>query len=882
LYDEENLYFGITCSEPLMNQLSDAPLEPNGPVSERDCVEIFLDPEGKGFAYYQFMASAGNSQRSSYFIEGGSTTIGDYGSRWESAIYKGKDFWSAEVKIPLCSLYQTASSRFSDVWGMNVARERKPGGAELLTWSPTKLRGFHDPTAFNKVRGLPGKSARFDLEFDSLTANPRQADGENWKGNMTIGLVATPLTAGNYRASLRLDGKEVLKSRPITLVPGKNQVVLDEVVYTKLGKNLAELIIENDRNEICGVCVLPVRVEFAPFQITFQEPFYGNCFFPGQKADEVKGSVQLNIPPNLLPKAVAKISLQGPGLAVEPVTTPIKNGQADFCFPVTGMQVGEFQLQCDVLVEGKTVAQQTCLIRKLAQPFKGNAVWLDRNLNLIVNGQPRFVRGWYGAGGWMVSTELLKQPQDLLSKNVNSWGLSSDVTAERTGVVGVKEQVKKDVEPSPAVYEVMKKNIEQHRGDPNLLVWYLADEPECRGLSPVYLRHQYEFVKKLDPFHPVMIISRSPELFTQCADVISPHPYINPRVDDAGKRSLSNPMRASGQQIKTVLQSGKGRIAPWLTPQAFSYGTMSDRFGDFPTFTEYRASVYAAVVNGCKGIFPFMYCEHFNSLDLRMGCDFVYETLAKMDEFLLGPEKPLPISVKAPNDAVEVMLKSVDGKLLLIAVNTEDQDLDATLESPLLQDTKKLWGYRENGEVDLQQGKFKLHFTPYQVHLLSNPVLDQGLKKVETFMSELAAAKAELRKPGNLLYGRGKEIEWGVSESYMSSNPMGMFTLTDGICDSLGFVARVQEKSPAWVEMRFRTFVPKFKSAKIYSATIEDLDFLIWKDGAWQKAGEVRGNQEPVIEFKFDRQLSTVKIKLLLTKVHAGKKAEIYEVELYD
>jgi hypothetical protein len=59
------------------------------------------------------------------------------------------EFWQVEVMIPFSDLGQSAPKP-KDVWRANFYRYNRTKGlpAELLSWSPTRLPGFHQPSRF--------------------------------------------------------------------------------------------------------------------------------------------------------------------------------------------------------------------------------------------------------------------------------------------------------------------------------------------------------------------------------------------------------------------------------------------------------------------------------------------------------------------------------------------------------------------------------------------------------------------------------------------------------------------------------------------------------------------------------------------------------------
>jgi len=872
LTEPQALVFGVRCDEPMMDKLSDAPLPHDGPVWERDCVEIFFDPTGKGFDYYQLMIGAGNTRFDAYYIEGGNTNQ-PYNSIYESAIFKGADFWSVEVRIPLSALDYTTSDQFADAWLMNVARERHPV-MELTTWTPLR-RGFHEIQNFSRVGSLPKKDPRFDLRLASVSAFPTKV-GDAYPTSLEFSVTATKNSAGSYTLSVSDAEGGGLGEKKVTVAPGDSVVSIDNISFAALGKTaLQASLLSDQRERIAGAWFYP-RLEYVPLRVDVREPFYAHCIFHDRNLKRIAGTVEVNLPADQLRGAQLRVSLKAGEEVVASSSPKLLNRKADFTFDASKLSVGDYLLVTEVVTGGKALAKQVDTIRKLGSLQAGTSVRIDENLNLIVDGKPMYVRSWYGGEGYTVSQQLLKSSPHPNSQWVNAFNCYVGVEAERIDA-GERDRIKTDVMPSDKVFDGMRKTIEAQKSNPKLLWWYLADEPECRGLSSVYLKHQYSFIKKLDPYHPVMIISRSPEEYTQCADILNPHPYLNPTIDSQGNRSMRSPRQIS-KQMQTVLSAGKGRIPAWCTPQAFSYG-FADPSARCPNFTEYRCMVYAAVVNGAKGFTPFAYFGHFETMELRTAVDFVYGELADLEGFLLNTEKTSPVKVVSAEDGVEACVRKLNGKPVLIAVNLLDKPVRAQITSADLKGLK-LSGYREPASIVVaRDGSVALDFSPSQVRVFTSEKIDAVKKSIAQVLKEIDEVNASLKKPGNILFDRGREIEWDASDTYIASK--SLFTLCDGVTDQFGW-KDVFARAPARIEAAFPNFVPKFSKAKIYSATVEDLEFWIWKAGDWQKVGEVKGNQDDVIALDFGKTLSTVKIKLLMPQVHPKMRAEVYEIELYE
>jgi hypothetical protein len=391
-----------------------------------------------------------------------------------------------------------------------------------------------------------------------------------------------------------------------------------------------------------------------------------------------------------------------------------------------------------------------------------------------------------------------------------------------------------------------------------------------------------------------MIISRDPGRYTCCADILSPHPYTNPRIDHTGKRYMDSP-KTLRDATRDVLNFGHHRIPAWSTPQAFTYA-FQDSESQYPTFREWNVMFWAAVANGCQGMTPFFYAPSFGSMDLRLGVPWTFETVGALQRFFTSFEKAAPVTVSAPDDGVDVWMKTVNGETLIIAVNLLDQPVHATAASPALEKLGDLYGVRESTTAKAVGGKLELDFAPYQVHLLSDnphllPVNGDGATSVEKIQAEVDRANAALLKPGNLLAGKGRDdIAYSCTDTYTGAD----YSLTDGLTDMLGFKQISYYEGAPWVEMDFLTFKPTFRTAKLYTPTVGDVELWAWVQAKWEKVAEAHGHNGPVITLTMDEPITTVKIKIIMTGPSAlggwtgwpqggwgNGGAELYEVELY-
>ena len=140
-----DLYIGVRCEEPLMAKNIDSGRRADSPVWDENCLDFFFaTPEKK---VYQLVFNSLGTART-FRKEGKVNTPWD--AKAQVKTFRGKDFWSAEVKLPLSSM-SSNKDFLGDIWGMNFCRVRvtvQP--QEYSCWSPT-FGDFHRPERYGRI-----------------------------------------------------------------------------------------------------------------------------------------------------------------------------------------------------------------------------------------------------------------------------------------------------------------------------------------------------------------------------------------------------------------------------------------------------------------------------------------------------------------------------------------------------------------------------------------------------------------------------------------------------------------------------------------------------------------------------------------------------------
>jgi hypothetical protein len=158
VWTQNAVIFGIRCDDPDMAHLS-LTTDRNGDANifNDDTIELLL--ETSSHAYYQIAINAAGA-----LVDVDRENRID--TRWmsgaEAAAYRGEDFWSLEVRVPVAGsdadtidpLNGLAGEKPTrdDPWYFNVCRQRvREAGNEHSTFSPTGAHNFHLPLKFGKL-----------------------------------------------------------------------------------------------------------------------------------------------------------------------------------------------------------------------------------------------------------------------------------------------------------------------------------------------------------------------------------------------------------------------------------------------------------------------------------------------------------------------------------------------------------------------------------------------------------------------------------------------------------------------------------------------------------------------------------------------------------
>lgn len=248
---------------------------------------------------------------------------------------------------------------------------------------------------------------------------------------------------------------------------------------------------------------------------------------------------------------------------------------------------------------------------------------------------------------------------------------------------------------------------------PNLLSWYLTDEPELNKQSPELITRLHDTVKRLDPKHPTCLVIALPQHYApyaQIADVFMVDPYPMP----------SEPISTVFKRVAKGIADAGGRPV-WCIPQSFSWAVWHGKHkpGDVhrPTPDEVRNMTYQALVAGAKGIIYWVYKgskyyvrdfpEQWEA-DKRMAKELNH--LAPVIAYGTAD----PTVAMTAGAGTRAMFRSYNGRRYAIVVNLGRTKRSVELTS---KDAAKITDIFGAGDVTASDGRFRFDLEPIGVRV---------------------------------------------------------------------------------------------------------------------------------------------------------------------
>ena len=263
--DKENIIIAFRCFENNIKSLKKEESRKDGPVTNDDCVEVFLSPDAATQTYYHFATNILGTKYDAYnsLIESNKAL---WNGIWDTKASTSKDYWCVEIKIPKAQF----------IWGkkstINLCRERRADKTEYGTLAPLSGSSFHSQVDF-----LPLKFKKTALVF--IKQMPDLTFYPELKNSCNINIINEGENSRDLKTQLKLYSANT--SEPYILkkdysVKGRSETILN-FDYT-LGEERQyhnyefEILINND--------VFFFKKDELPHIFTLMHA--GNIFYPGE------------------------------------------------------------------------------------------------------------------------------------------------------------------------------------------------------------------------------------------------------------------------------------------------------------------------------------------------------------------------------------------------------------------------------------------------------------------------------------------------------------------------------------------------------------------------------------------------------------------------
>ena len=832
---EDRVIIGIRCEEPDMAYVNH--VEKFHTIWTGDAIELYLSPSNNYFDFYQFVVSSAGATACLFHSEGGVIRPDPYAPEWKSAVYKGEDFWSVEIEIPLVAFYMTPNELWSDNWLVNVCRTRcykviDSDRRSNSSWSP--VTGYKNSKNFRSLPGFPMRPKCDDLRIATAIADINDENEKGFTGTLTIKTINPEDGEFEFSADC---SDEVLK---VSLKAGGNEFTIP-CAFPAHGRHKPGMQLKRLSDGKIFYRQYPVRVTYEALKFTFTQPEYRTNFYPGQDYSKIAGKIFANKPVTL--------KLEGPGIETTTIT-PAADGS--FCFETPNFEYGDAFLTATT--EDRTLTKK---IRRLP-PSENMMTWISGG-NLIVNGKPVLRRNMYAeyyAGGTAFKRRYDADDKLCITREICSQSGHMTPGRLKKGADASGGEATKDARPSDEMFQKIEAVIDANRGT-DFAFYYVDDEPECRGVSPVYLQHIYEFICEKDPYHVVLTASRAADTFIDAADWFEAHPYINPHTNEEGRRVYGRKISSLGNDIDRIAKLNRSDKCIGFLPTC--YGAKKDKPGYYPTFEEYICQTWAPMIRGGKTLWPYAYHDMNDRGWFYEGTRYLFSSFEALEDLVLfGKRTHL---IKTPQ--VEAVLYETEKEKMLVLVNMEQDPQNVTLEG--LNGT--WYNFRHGGTITGNTFELK----PHEVVIGTSEIKDEGLPTYAEVEALVQKLEYERTHTGNLLFERQFDI--GVTGSFGFT----LRKLVDGVKDNFAVGVKATEE-PKFAELNLTKVKPTFTKVAVHGYQIDDMTIQIRNGEELVTPAIV---EEKVEEFSKTFILAEPVSPDALRLNFGLRKLELYEIEVF-
>ena len=388
-------------------------------------------------------------------------------------------------------------------------------------------------------------------------------------------------------------------------------------------------------------------------------------------------------------------------------------------------KTGVYRIQVDALDAAGKILASAALPLQVNPPSQREITFRPDRV-MLIDGEPFFPLGVWSIKGKKSNREKAKLVAEAGFNTARATDGKIDDFAEYGMMVllPVPEKLPKfkDAAQFARWDRKYRKAMARHQAHPSLIGYYNCDEPAWRGVSGEKLREAYEYIRKIDPYRPIMLNEAPrgniPDLrpFAACCDTygvdIYPVPEPNPHsgLDDKNMTSV-------GKYVDRCREVVYDRKPIWMTLQAFPWGAITKKQLVYPTEHQSRFMAYNAIAHGATGLFWWGFntnnCENWEFI--RELGKTVRELRKMSPIFVAQTVQPAILKSSAPE--VRILHKRLNGIDWYIAVNESKKELAVSFSNA---GKKPLNVFFENRKIVPASGQFQDSFKAYDVHIYSS------------------------------------------------------------------------------------------------------------------------------------------------------------------
>ena len=784
---EDRVYIGIKCMEPNMEYVTK--VNPSLAMWTCDDVEIFLSPNCNYYDFYQFAITFDERSATQFYSEAGNIRPDPYSPDWRFATYKGDNYWSVEVEFPLTAFYMTADNVWNTTWLANVSRTRtfyrnNTHSRATSAWCQMERTSL-EPKNFQPIDGFPVRPAEDDLRVYGANVEILEENAKGFCGTLSVKLDCPTEEAFEFTS-------DYADTMSLQLEKGDNEFTVP-CCFPACKKYPIMLQLKRVRDGKIFKRYFPVRIAYEAIKLQFTKPEFRTNFYPGQDYSEVVGKVICSKP--------ITMKLEGTGLETQ-VVTP--DAEGNFRFDTANMEVGEAILT--VTSPDKEITRK---IRRLVPNGKMMS-WISGG-RVIVDGKPIFPRtftaiGWHGGKPQMAryladdlhETRQITHQDGRLDPDWNLRNMKFSPT-----------EANQDEYPREEIFRRIDAIIESHK-DKDFTYYYLSDEPECRGLSPVYLKHMYEYLCDKDPYHLVRVASREAGRYVDAGDFFETHPYINPYTDADGNRVYTRPFETLGKYVDDIVSLNRPDKSIGFYGTGF--GAIHGMKDPYPTLDELICNDWTGVIRGAKSLRHYAYHDLYDCTSIYEGARYMFATMERFEDMLLFAER----TTLYKTTEMECALYEMNGEKFFVLVNFTQKPQKITLE----QLSGTWYNFRHGSTVTGPTFELK----PIEVLVGTSKVRDADMPTYQETIALVEQKEYERTHDGNLLFGKHRSLS--ITNSGMAGYPRKLF---DGVHENWAWEQSKGEDK--FYEINVSKVKPVFNKIVVSGNNIDNMQIRVRIDG---------------------------------------------------